>query len=85
MLTAMLVGGPRDKTTIPHPGIWIYRVPIPKPLDSISIQDAMQGLADYCRAEPNYEVADYQFTGQAVVDLSGNIKYMVYSYTGMES
>jgi hypothetical protein len=85
MLTAMLIGGPKDKTTVPHPGIWIFRVPVPKPIEAISPQDAMQGLADYCRAEPNYEVADYQFNGQAVVDLTGKIKYMIYNYIGMES
>ena len=84
-MKAYLRGGPANGRVIDHPYLHLYRYPISKPLDSLTIQDVLQESFDPSIAELNYNVADYQFTGQATVNMSGEIGYMLYEFTGMES
>jgi hypothetical protein len=84
-MKAYLSGGPANGRVIEHPYLHLYRHPLPKPFDSLTIQDTLQESFDPSIAELNYRVADYQFTGQATVNMNGEIGYMIYKFTGMES
>ena len=35
-------------------------------------------------AKPNFDVADYRFTGHATVNMNGEVGYMIYEFDGME-
>ena len=80
-MKAYLRGGPANGRVISHPYLHIYRHPVPKPIDSLTIQDVLQGSFD---PMPNFDIADYRFTGQATVNMNGEVGYMIYEFDGME-
>lgn len=83
LMMACLVGGPADGRVIPHPRLLLFRVPIQKPFDELSIQDSLQEAVNP-EALLNYAIADYQFAGHATVNMNGDIGYIIYRYIGME-
>jgi hypothetical protein len=80
-MKAYLKDGPANGRVIPHPHLFIYRVPVPKPIDSLSINDCLQ---EAINTAPNYDIADYQFSGQATVNIHGEVQLIMYQFTGME-
>ena len=83
-MKAILAGGPANGQLINHPKMMIYRHIIPKPLDLLTIQNTLQAAIDQTISKPNYDIADYEFTGQAQVNLQGEVVFVVYSFKGME-
>ena len=80
-MKALLRGGPANGRVISHPYLHIYRVPVPKPFELTTPLDAVQAAMN---AEPNYDVADYEFTGHASVNLNGEVNVIIYEFAGME-
>ena len=80
-MDAYLRGGPANGRTIPHPKMLIYRHPIPKPIELVTPQEALNAAMN---AEPNMDVADYEFTGFARITLYGEMQYVIYDFKGME-
>lgn len=83
-MKAYLRGGPASGRVISHPYLHIYRHPVPKPIDALTIQDCLQESFDPSVAKPNFDIADYRFTGQATVNMNGEVGYMIYQFEGME-
>ena len=83
-MKAYLMGGPANGRVIPHPRLHLYRHLVPKPIDSLTIQDCLQESLDLSVANPNFDVADYRFTGRAIVNLNDDIDYVIYQFDGME-
>ena len=82
-MKAYLSGGPASGRVIQHPHNYIVRLPIPRSIDSLTIADCLnESINDTL---PMIPVANYQFTGQATVNLNGDILYMIYRYTGMDA
>lgn len=79
-MEAYLSGGPAHGRVIPHPNMHLWRVAVPRPL---TLKDCLQESID-ASVLPDIPIADYQFTGQAVVTMSGKIRFMLYRFTGME-
>jgi hypothetical protein len=77
------MGGPADGRVIQHPKLYLLLIPIPRPMDSVSMADCLnESLNDRLPVIP---VATYQFTGQATVNMNGEVRYMLYRFIGMES
>ena len=83
-MDAYLSGGPADGKIISHPRLHLYRHPVPIPLDSLTINDALQGAFNPAIAKPSFNIADYEFTGYAAVGLDGNVRFVIYKYKEME-
>lgn len=80
-MNAYLMGGPANGRVIHHPGSYLFLLPIPKPIDSLTITDCLnESINDIL---PLIPVATYQFTGQATVNLGGDVRYMLYRFIGM--
>jgi hypothetical protein len=75
-MKAYLEGGPANGRVISHPNMYLYIVPTPKPVTSVTVPDPLESLI--------IPTATYQFTGMASVNLNGEVKYMIYRYLGME-
>lgn len=80
-MRAYLKGGPANGRVIEHmpEGMRIYQVPIPRQL---TIQDCLQQSMNPMDPGPNYDVADYAFTGLATVDIRGRLGCVIYEYAG---
>jgi hypothetical protein len=76
-MKAYLEGGPANGRVIPHPNMYLYIVPVSKPVTVISVPDPLESLV--------IPTATYQFTGQATVNLDGKIRYMLYRFIGQDS
>ena len=82
-MMAYLAGGPANGRVIHHPHLHLFRVPIPKPLDLMSMLDCLnEAINDTLPVVP---VANYEFTGTAKVNMNGDIQYMIYQYIGMDA
>jgi hypothetical protein len=82
-MKAYLMGGPANGRVILHPHDYLVRIPIPRSIDSLTITDCLQESIN--DTLPMIPVATYQFTGQATVNLYGDIQHMLYRYTGMDA
>lgn len=80
-MKAYLLDGPANSLVISHPGVYLYRHPIPRPIEFITPEDAVNAAMN---AQPNMDVADYEFSGYASVGLNGKVQYMIYKFKGME-
>lgn len=82
-MRAYLQGGPANGRVIdPMPlGMRIYQVPIPREL---TIQDCLQVSMNPADPAPNYDVADYEFSGMATVDIRGRVGCVIYQFKGTE-
>ena len=82
-MKAYLMGGPANGRVIHHPGTYLFLLPVPKPLDSMTITDCLNvSINDTL---PLIPVATYQFTGQAKVNLNGDVQYMLYRFIGTDN
>ena len=82
-MRAYLQGGPANGRVIDSmpEGQTIWREAIPREL---TITDCLQQYHDISKAEPNYDVADYRFSGMATVDVRGRVGCVIYQFDGME-
>jgi hypothetical protein len=79
-MQAYLMGGPANGRVIPHPEMYLYVIPLPQPSSVRSLTE------DYDPSlMPVIPTATYQFTGQATVNLNGEVDYMLYRFTGTDS
>jgi len=82
-MKAYLSGGPANGRVIQHPHDYLVRIPVPRSIDSMSVTECLQESIN--DTLPMIPVANYQFTGQATVNLNGDIHYMLYRYTGTDA
>jgi hypothetical protein len=79
-MQAYLMGGPANGRVIPHPEMYLYVIHLPQPSSVWSLmEDCDPSLP------PVIPIATYQFTGQATVNMKGEVGYMLYRFTGTDS
>lgn len=80
-MRAYLKGGPADGRVIPSmpEGQSTWREAIPREL---TIQDSLQESMNPGDSSPNYDVAEYRFSGRATVDIRGRVGCVIYYYVG---
>jgi hypothetical protein len=82
-MNAMLHGGPANGRVIKHPNMWTVRIPVQKPISVLAMADCVNDALNP-EAMINYDIAQYQFSGQASVTMDGEVIFMFYRYVGME-
>ena len=82
-MRAYLRDGPANGRVIESmpEGLTIYQVPIPR---EPTIRDCLQQSMNPMDPRPNYDVADYRFSGMATVDVRGRVGCVIYVFDRME-
>lgn len=82
-MRAYLQGGPANGRVISQmpEGQSIWRVPIPR---EWTITDCLQASMNPTDTAPNFDVAEYEFSGMATVDIRGRVGCVIYQFKGTE-